>query len=881
MRSSSRTRTGYRPAARWIGAAVLLAAASAAAVGQQVRLPAGPPPAAESKADPAAAEDAALQATGLAPGAEPPATAPAPADPTQLYTDVSFHRNRSQRPFPKPTAIPANLLSDAEVEAAIRRATELMIGQFDPRTGRLRGRGNVAPELQAMECGLNALCVYALLQAGQAIEEPRLKRNAPFTQSLLEGAKRMNADGGLHQTYAHALRAMALSVYNRDVDRAVLEMDVGCLVHGHAEGGYGYLSATPQSSSYLFAGTAPKGISNWVDHSNTQYGLLGVWCGAEVDVEVPARYWEAAVDHWTATQSSNGGWAYRSAIRAQAGTSMRPPPNLTTLSMNAAGTASLFVAGEHAEREATGGFKVGREPFSEPLRQALKWWESGSNAIDLKKTKAKHWGYTLYGIERVGLASGFKFFGEHDWFRELARDVVDRQRPNGSWGDLVDTSYALLFLARGRHPLLMNKLRFDGRDEIQNDYWANRPHDLAYLTRHGSRQFEREMNWQVVPLKRDHTDWLDAPILYFASHQKPRFTDADVAKLRSYVEAGGMIFTNADADDFAGDPLAKLAAGGGSGQNGFDRYVTTLAAQLFPQYPLQDLPAGHPLYASLYKVPAADVPRLKAVSNGSRLLLVHSPKDLALTWQRRDLKKGLPAFQLGLNLFVYANGKAGYRHRLQSWQVPEPPKPQLGAVPVAQIKYDGNWLPEPGAWPRFGRLMAWKTGTGIELKTVEATKLRFGDAPVAHLTGTAAWKPTPAATAAIKAYVEAGGVLLVDDTGGTGAFASSVETEVIGLLADPRRAPAGETHTLLAGGEPGMANIGKMKLRTWTNERGPGPRGAAIHVIHAGRGAVVLSYVDLTTGLLGINTWGINGYDPASAEQLVRNVIFWAMDGKW
>ncbi|QOV89423.1 DUF4159 domain-containing protein [Humisphaera borealis] len=846
---------------------------------------AGPPPGATKTVDPDAAEKDALKAAGLAPG-DAPASRPAtgPSDPRLLYPDVSFKRTASKRPDPQPQRIPPHILADDEVEASIRLATELMIAQVRPDNGRLRGRGGIAGEYQALECGLQSLAVYALLQAGKAIDEPRLQINAPLTKAMLDGLKRMNADGGLHQTYARSLRAMALSVFNREEDRAQLTQDVNCLTQGHVEGGYGYLSAVPQSTGYQFAGTAPTGIANWIDHSNTQYGLLGVWCGAEASVEISPAYWQSAVDHWSKTQSVNGGWAYRSAIRLErAGQSLRPPPGLTTLSMNAAGTASLFVAGEYAEQESAGGFKVGREPFSESLRLALKWWEN-ANAVNLKSINAtkdgqKHWGYTLYGIERVGLASGFKFFGEYDWFRHLGRHVIDQQRPDGSWGDLVDTSYALLFLSRGRHPLLMNKLRFDGKDEIQSDYWANRPHDISYLSRYASKQVEREMNWQVVPLKRDHTDWLDAPILYIASHKKPRFTDADIDKLRKYVEAGGMIFTNADADDFSGDPLAKLAAGG-AGPNEFDKYIVTLAGKLFPQYAFEELSATHPIYSSLYKVIPGDkgLPKLKGVSNGSRLLLVHSSKDLALGWQRRDMKKGLPAYQLGMNLFVYANGKSGFRHRLESWDVPELSKPPLGKVPVARLQYKGNWNPEPGAWDRFGRLLAWKTGTGIDLKTIETAKLKPADAKVVHLTGTAAWKPTAAEVAAIKAYVEAGGVLLIDDTGGAGAFAASAETTVVGALTSPQRSPAGETHPLMTGEEPGTAAIGKMHLRNWTSEKGPGPRGSAIHVIRAGKGTVILSYIDLTTGLLGIQTWGINGYDPTSCEQLVRNVILRSLD---
>ena len=64
----------------------------------------------------------------------------------------------------------------------------------------------------------------------------------------------------------------------------------------------------------------------------------------------------------------------------------------------------------------------------------------------------------------MGLASGFKYFGQHDWYSELAKQLVVEQHLNGSWGNdngladvgigngseqtLIDTAYTLLFLAR-------------------------------------------------------------------------------------------------------------------------------------------------------------------------------------------------------------------------------------------------------------------------------------------------------------------------------------------------------------------------------------------------------------------------------------------------
>ena len=94
----------------------------------------------------------------------------------------------------------------------------------------------------------------------------------------------------------------------------------------------------------------------------------------------------------------------------------------------------------------------------------------------------------------------------------------------------------LLFLSRGRHPIFMNKLKFDG-------HWSNRPHDLANLTKFAKRETERQLNWQVVPIDHDWRDWGDAPILYIASHEPPKIWAQDFDKL--YVlDLGGNVRKN-------------------------------------------------------------------------------------------------------------------------------------------------------------------------------------------------------------------------------------------------------------------------------------------------------------------------------------------------
>ena len=48
------------------------------------------------------------------------------------------------------------------------------------------------------------------------------------------------------------------------------------------------------------------------DNSNSQYGLLGVWSGAETGIRVLPTFWSEVQKHWTDDQLPDGQWHYRS-----------------------------------------------------------------------------------------------------------------------------------------------------------------------------------------------------------------------------------------------------------------------------------------------------------------------------------------------------------------------------------------------------------------------------------------------------------------------------------------------------------------------------------------------------------------------------------------
>jgi hypothetical protein len=254
--------------------------------------------------------------------------------------------------------------------------------------------------------------------------------------------------------------------------------------------------------------------------------------------------------------------------------------------------------------------------------------------------------------------------------------------------------------------------------------------------------------------------------------------------------------------------------------------------------------------------------RLMGISNGVRWLLVHSPNDLGLSWQMRADKTRLQDFQLGLNVFLYAAGKPDLRNRLDSPFIAAPPEAPKSYLRVVRLKYDGNWNPEPAAWGRFSRWLHKETGQALTLVSSPVDKLSIKIAPIAVLSGTGAHSFTKAECDALAAYVIGGGVLLIDACGGDNAFRLSVRETLIPV------AFAGAKQTPLP-----KELSGPMRLRPFSLSQ-PGRAGAGtIEMRTLGKGSVVFSPQDLTNALLGTNTWGVDGFEPASALGFVKNLV--------
>jgi hypothetical protein len=403
----------------------------------------------------------------------------------------------------------------------------------------------------------------------------------------------------------------------------------------------------------------------------------------------------------------------------------------------------------------------------------------------------------------------------------------------------------------------VNRLEYDGD-------WNNRPRALANFARWVSRTFEREVNWQIISFRAPVEEWHDAPILLITGSSRPNFSDEDMAKLLEFIHQGGMIMSVAE---------------GGSQGAAFDEAMRGrdgVYARLLPQYEPQLIRPDHPVLALHFQVRRPM--RMWEISNGVRLLALHTTEDLPLVWQSNCYGTAAAYFQAGANIAFFVNDHALGRPRGTSlWPRPRPSVTKR-SVRVVRVRYRGNWDPEPLAWDRFRLLMAqdWQTDVVVE-DGRSCEELDVSLWPVAAITGTSRLSLSDAEKAALKDYVLRGGTVVIDAAGGSRTFAESVRQLTDELFGEDSLAP-------LRGFSP-VYDVAGMKIEAVGYRQAASalagsshrPRLEAVHV--ADRAAVIFSREDLTSGLMGYPSCTAVGYRPDSAAALMRNIVLYGAGG--
>jgi hypothetical protein len=271
---------------------------------------------------------------------------------------------------------------------------------------------------------------------------------------------------------------------------------------------------------------------------------------------------------------------------------------------------------------------------------------------------------------------------------------------------------------------------------------------------------------------------------------------------------------------------------------------------------------------------------VEGLSNGIRELLLLIPEaDPSLAWQSGTRRSHEESFQLATNIHIYASDR-GYMGGIIDLAPAKKPAQNWRTVRVAQLQVGNTWNPEPRAWQRMAEIMERNCKVKVEAKPIDPGPGQLAGYQVAHLTGTTAFTFTPAQRDELKAFVDHGGLLLIDAAGGSPEFADEAENELRLIFGDSAK----ELDSLIPvtdfdSKQPGFESISKVKCRIFAHsqfsDRAHASRLRAIH--QKGRLAVIFSREDLTAGMAGIHSDGILGYDVPTASAIVCNILLYAL----
>ena len=755
-------------------------------------------------------------------------------------------------------ALPARGDIDGQkMDAAIEKAKRFiyrhqsMEGRWETDPARVGTEDNWGKMQGSTYGGYTALCTYALLAAGESPNDPRIKAAVQFLKHV-----------DLIGVYAVAMRLQVwlLIPHESSELKALIHKDADFLINN-----VNVKADAPGSNNGLWD---YLGKGSRVDHSVSQYGVLGLWAAEQtgtVDVGLPK--WKLFEGAWRRDQQDDGGWSYE----ANGG---------TTLSMTAAGVATLFITADYLHAD-EGVVCTGK--LTNP------WIDKGLAWIDSNYDAAYNSTYAMYGIERIGTASGYKFFGHHDWFVDLTTHLIKKQNADGSWTSdypgaqpLDATCFALLFMARGQAPVLMNKLDYHLHAPVpgakppppapvvaptvmETVHWDERPRDLANLAGFVGHQTETYRNWQIVTLQALPEDLHDAPILYVRGSEALDLTPEDAKRLKLFIQQGGMVLGNADC-----------------GKQAFADSFKALGKSLFGAS-FRELPPQHPAFtheqfaSRKWRIR----PSVLGLTNGVREMMILLPEsDPARWWQTPHGATGHEdAFELGTDLYQYAIDRQLW-NKGRSYIVRfNPDAPVTRKVKVARLAVGPNWDPEPGGWSRLASILHNEDTTDLSLVPATPGQGALAAMHIAHLTGTTSFSLSNPARLEIKSFVEHGGTLVIDAAGGSLPFADSAEQE-LKIIFGPEAAPQldaplppnHEVYTL-----PKHV-IDQFTYRSWARRNSVGalkqPQVKGISV--GGRVGVFFSREDLSAGMVGEPVDGIVGYSPETATAIMRNIVLYA-----
>ncbi len=601
--------------------------------------------------------------------------------------------------------------------------------------------------------GLTPLATLALLQSGCDVKDETVAK-------ALKHLRQFHADA----TYTTALQTMVFCYAEPERDLILIQRNVRWLEEHQVRAG---------ENAGMWA-IPTLGTPDHTDNSMTHMAMLALYEAERVGVTASDETWRLALAYWRRAQNPDGSWGWG-------------PGYPGTGSMTAAGIASVLAASqrlEPADARVAGEAIACCQPQApnKHVDNANSWLRRNFSVN--RNPGVDYWhSYYLFALERVGRITAQRFIGDHDWYREGAETVVGLQLLDGSWpSDLdeehlndtrVSTSFYLLFLSKGRRPLLLAHLKHEPHGD-----WRRHRGALHNLVAEVENAWQVPLAHQVVDVgPATVEDLLQTPVLYISGHDAPAFSAEERRKLRMYVDRGGFLFFD------------RSCAGGD-----YDGAVRKLIAELFPgpDAKLSPLPPSHPIWRMERPVDPASAPMLWGVDVSCRTAAVYAPDDLACRWELMGREREFaysPAVRarveqaetLGLNILAYAtNREVAFKDpSLPTVDAGDETDHPRGQIRIANILHPGGCEGAPGALRNLLHLADRELRVTIAVPqevSLASPTLFTNNFLMFH--GRTAFELTPAERAGLKEFVARGGTILADAICGNREFTDSLQKEL-------------------------------------------------------------------------------------------------------
>jgi len=734
--------------------------------------------------------------------------------------------------------------------------------------------------------GVSAIATLALLNSGETAKNPKVAKALDF----------LNASELPRATYAASLQIMVFcqadpAHYKVKINELALWLEATQIKDGKNKGGWHY-------------GTHGGG-----DNSNTQFAMLALHEAERAGVKVKEQTWKLAEQYWLnneARHKEQGAWGYSDLGEGSTG------------SMTCAAVSSLIIARDHI---GSGDAVVldgriqccGSGADDEAITKGVQWL--GKKFSVVQNPGAGHWGlYYLYGLERVGRLTGQRFFGEddnrHDWYREGAEHLVGiHDKFSGYWkgtgvgenDPVVCTSMALLFLSKGRRPVVISKLQYqdDSRD------WDSHRRAIQNLTSRLEKPFKRELSWQTIDFVRHDdvagrgsklnptvADLLETPILFISGSQSLKLDDEQVKLLREYVNQGGFIF-------------AEACEGDGCGRGTFDQDFRAVMKKMFPESELRRLPPDHAVWYAEKTVNPKHLPPddqfwLWGLDACCRTSVVYCPRSLSCRWEvshpyrelnyPQTVKDEIEAcVRIGENVVAYATNRQ-LKEKLEKPQITVQRKDELtsrGTLVIPKLNHGGGADDATNALSNllgvFEKQLEMKVDS-THRPPMAATDPKLLDFPIVFMHGRRAFTWSETERKALKTYLDRGGFLFADSICASKEFVDSLRAEMKAIYPEGQFVRIPTTHQLLSTEFHGF-DVTTVTLRDpQLREEGDALTAKLVKTAPllesldlGGRTAVILSPYDISCALEKGASLECKGYVPQDAARIGANVILYGL----